>query len=114
MLLRPGNSNPILSLILCVLLIFAFSCSSKEEYAGTYQEVKAQASQQSKTIIELNESGIGKWITLEDEVSFAWYLKGGELRFNTKEGGVIVGKIKNGTFEIKLPGREKMIFKKGQ
>ena len=114
MLLRPGNSNPILPIILCALVAFLFSCGSKAEYVGTYQEVKPQTSQQSKTVIELNDNGVGKWITLEDEVRFDWYLKGGELRFNTKEGGVIVGKIKNDTFEIKLPGREKMIFKKGQ
>jgi hypothetical protein len=39
-------------------------------------------------------------------------LKGGELRINTKEGGVIVGKIQGDTIEVNIPGQKSMLFQK--
>ena len=47
-----------------------------------------------------------------EEVTFAWYIKRGELRVNTKGGGVIVGKIDKDTIQITLPGSKIMSFKK--
>jgi hypothetical protein len=49
-----------------------------------------------------------------EEVTFAWYIKRGELRVNTKGGGVIVGKIDKDTIELTLPNANTMIFKKVQ
>jgi hypothetical protein len=49
----------------------------------------------------------------DDEVSLEWYVKGDELRLNTKMAGVIVGVLQDdGSFEIELPGAGKMLFKK--
>jgi len=41
-----------------------------------------------------------------------WTIKKGELRVNTKEGGVIIGKLEGEVPEIKLPGAKTMSFKK--
>jgi len=48
------------------------------------------------------------------EVPFTWYIKGGSLRINTKEGGVIVGKIENDTILVTLPGPRALTFRKTQ
>ena len=37
------------------------------------------------------------------EIPVVWYVKHGELRINTKEGGVIVGKIEKHTIQMTLP-----------
>ncbi|MGD2127342.1 MAG: hypothetical protein PVG99_14775 [Desulfobacteraceae bacterium] len=97
---------------ICVLLTLHISCTSKEKYAGTYKAEGAETAGQAETYIELKENGEGAWRTGDEEVSFTWYLKGGELRLNTKEGGVIVGQIQDGTFQITLPGAMRMSFKK--
>ena len=94
---------------LCVLLVLLFSCESKDRYAGTY---KAQG--QGEIILELHGTGDGLWRVGSDEVPFVWYIKRGELRMNTKEGGVIVGKIKKDTIQMTLPGPKAMTFRKIQ
>ncbi|UCE33106.1 MAG: hypothetical protein JSV40_07625 [Deltaproteobacteria bacterium] len=48
----------------------------------------------------------------DEENSFSWYVKGSEIRMNTKAGGIIVAKIQNDTLEITLPAGKKMSFKK--
>jgi hypothetical protein len=96
----------------CLLLIFIFSCGSKEKYAGIYKAERSESPKQVEACIELKENGEGIWRVLDDEDSFSWYSKGNELRLNTKLGGVIVGKIKEDILEITLPGRRIMFFKK--
>jgi hypothetical protein len=48
------------------------------------------------------------------EVPFAWYIKRGDLRVNTKAGGVIVGKIDKDTIHMTLPGSKALTFRKTQ
>ncbi len=105
------------SSICCVLvalfLVFGPACTSEKQYEGSYKVQAAEDSKYAGTTIELKEGGQGTWTMMDDEASFAWYVKGHELRLNTKMGGVIVGKIQaDGSFEIKLPGAERMSFKK--
>jgi hypothetical protein len=85
------------------------SCESKDKYAGTYK-----AEGPGEITLELQSSGVGLWKVGSDEVSFAWYVKRGELRVNTKEGGVIVGKIEKETIQMTLPGSKALTFKKIQ
>jgi hypothetical protein len=94
---------------LCVLLVLLLSCESKDRYAGTYK-----AEGRGEIILELHGTGDGLWRVGSDEVPFVWYIKRGELRMNTKEGGVIVGKIKKDTIQMTLPGPKAMTFKKMQ
>lgn len=77
-----------------------------------YKAQGEESTKDSEIYIELKEDGEGAWRVLDDEVSFTWYLKGDELRLNTKLGGVIVGKIQDDTIEITLPGARTMSFKK--
>ena len=113
MRLRLRRSNRLLlSLISFLLLIFAFSCGERERYVGKYLVQTKESPKYSETYIELMENGQGIWGTLDDEVSFTWYVKGNEVRLNTKLGGVIVGKIKDDTLEIELPGAKLMSFRK--
>ena len=94
--------------LFCLSLAFCLSCESKAKYAGTY-EAKDRP---EEVRLELKASGEGLWISGTQEVSFSWYMKSGELRINTKEGGVIVGQIQGNTFKIKIPGKKEMTFQK--
>ena len=93
----------------CLSLVFCFSCESKEKYAGKYV-----ASTKEEISLDLNPSGEGSWSLGDKEVSFSWYVKGGDLRVNTKEGGVLVGKIEGNTIKIILPVRGEIKFSKTQ
>jgi hypothetical protein len=102
---------------LLVLLMLLLSCESKDNYAGVY---KAEGQNSAKEIIlELKENGDGLWKVSSDEaagtfveVPFAWYIKRGDLRVNTRAGGVIVGKIDKHTIRITLPGSKTLTFRK--
>jgi hypothetical protein len=96
------------------LLIFAFSCASREEHAGLYKAQEDSSQEYSETYIELKESGEGTWTVADEEESFSWYIKGDELRLNTKLGGVIVGQIQNDTIKIVLFKKQKILFKKSK
>jgi hypothetical protein len=93
---------------LCLLLALCLSCESKDRYAGTY-EAKDRP---EEVRLELKPNGEGIWISGYHEASFSWYLKGGELRINTKGGGVIVGKIQGDTIRVTIPGKKEMEFRK--
>jgi hypothetical protein len=60
----------------------------------------------------LKETGVGVWRVGDDEVTFSWYVKGNELRLNTKNGGVIVGSLDNGVIHVTLPGSKELLFRK--
>ncbi|MGO9136457.1 MAG: hypothetical protein ACLP9S_08725 [Syntrophales bacterium] len=102
---------------LCVLLMLLLSCESKDKYAGVYKA----AVKQGEIVLELKGNGDGLWRVPSDEVAgtfievpFAWYIKQGELRVNTRAGGVIMGKIDKDTIQMTLPGSKVMTFKKIQ
>jgi hypothetical protein len=94
--------------------VFVIGCASEERFTGTYEAEDSGSSSGAETTLELKENGEGTWRVDDDEVSFSWYVKGDELRFNTKNGGVIVGKIHGDTVEVVLPGDRNMSFKKSQ
>ena len=52
------------------------------------------------------------WVSGDEEVEFKWKAIDGELRLNTKGGGVLVGRVKGDLIELKLPGAKVMAFKK--
>jgi len=95
-------------MLFCLALTFLLCCESRDKYAGTY-EARDRA---GEVVIELKAGGEGVWISGYQEIAFSWHLKGGELRINTKEGGVIVGKIQGDAIEITIPGQKSMVFHK--
>ncbi|MGZ6290850.1 MAG: hypothetical protein ACXWMK_01500 [Syntrophales bacterium] len=104
---------------LCVLLMLLLSCESKDKYAGVYKAAWKESVKQGEIVLELKENGDGLWRVPSDEVAgtfievpFAWYIKRGELRVNTRAGGVIAGKIGKDTIQMTLPGSKAMTFKK--
>jgi hypothetical protein len=98
-------------LVLSLIFILIAACA-KDEFAGSYRaEEKDSSGRVVETIIELKPNGEGAWKSDSEEISFAWYIKGGELRINTKEGGVIVGGLEKDTIQMTLPGK-KMTFRK--
>jgi hypothetical protein len=103
---------------LCIFpfyLFFTFivGCSSNEmQYVGTYEVIKGGSGAESGSRLVLKEKGEGIWETEDDEVSISWYLKGDELRFHTKNGGVIVGAINEDTISVTLPGDRSFTFRK--
>ena len=99
---------------LCVLLMLLVSCESRDKYAGVYKAELKEPAKQGEVILELKGNGEGVWRVGSDEDSFVWDIKRGELRVNTKGGGVIVGKIEEDTIQMTLPGLKVMLFKKSQ
>lgn len=98
----------------CLLLLLMLSCGSKDQVIGTYQADPGGSPKQVETVMELKANGEGIWRVDDEEVPFAWYIKGGELRVNTKGGGVIVGTLEKGTIQISLPGTGIITFKQVQ
>jgi hypothetical protein len=94
----------------CLFLALCPACESKDKYAGTY----AAQGKTGEVRMELKASGEGIWIAGNQEVSFSWHIKAGDLRINTKEGGVIVGKIEGSAIKINLPGQRELLFKRAQ
>ena len=106
---------------LFVLLMLLVSCESKDKYMGVYKAEGQESAKQREIILELKENGEGLWRVSSDEVAgtfvevpFAWYIKRGDLRVNTKAGGVIVGKIDKNTIRMTLPGSKALTFRKTQ
>jgi hypothetical protein len=102
-----------------VLLMLLLSCESKDKYVGVYKAEGQKSAKERAIILELKENGDGLWKVSSDEakgtfvkVPFAWYIKRGDLRVNTKAGGVIIGKIDKDTIQITLPGSKTLIFRK--
>lgn len=108
MTLMSKATGAIKVLLLCFFLTLFLSCESRDKYAGAY-EARDRA---GEVVIELKAGGEGVWISGYQETAFSWHLKGGELRINTKEGGVIVGKIQGDTIEVNIPGQKSMLFRK--
>ncbi len=99
-------------LLFCVLLAVMTGCSRGTTHVGTYiAEIKASP-HLHETSLELQETGVGVWTVGDDEVTFSWYVKGNQLRLNTKNGGVIVGSLDNEGIRVTLPGLEELFFKK--
>lgn len=112
MLQTSKSHNRIRLFPLCLLLILLVSCGSKDDFAGTYKAEAIDSPRQAETLIELKVNGDGIWRVGDEEVPFSWYIKGAELRVNTKGGGVIVGAIEKDAIQITLPGTKTMSFKK--
>jgi hypothetical protein len=106
---------------LSIFVTFLVSCESRDKYVGVYHSEAKGSAKQGKIILELKENGDGVWRVSSDEVAgtfvevpFAWYIKRGDLRVNTKAGGVIVGKIDKDTIQMTLPGSKALTFRKTQ
>jgi len=99
-------------LCLCLLLVLFTSCGSKDQVIGTYKAEAGDSPRQAEIVIELKANGAGIWRVSDEEITFAWDLKGKELRVYTKGGGVIVGAVENDTIRISLPGTKIMSFKR--
>ncbi|MGD0662482.1 MAG: hypothetical protein ABSD38_30880 [Syntrophorhabdales bacterium] len=99
--------------VLCLLLLL--SCEAREQYAGTYKAMPNEMVKQ-EIMLELKANGEGLWrVGSKDvftETPVVWYLKHGDLRVDTKEGGVILGKIEKDTIEMTLPALGPLTFKK--
>ena len=100
--------------VLAFSLLLSWSCESRDKYAGKYIAIQEGSPKQEEIFLELKPTGEGIWVVGTQEVTFSWYIKKGDLRVNTKEGGVLVGKIKDNTFRITMPGQREMLFKKSQ
>ncbi len=87
-------------------------CGPSTAHVGTYIAEIKDSPHHHETILELQETGVGVWRVGDDEVTFSWYVKGNELRLNTKNGGVIVGNLDNGVIHVTLPGSQDLFFKK--
>jgi NOL1/NOP2/fmu family ribosome biogenesis protein len=112
MLMIPGKRYLLLMALLCGALLWTLACDSREKVAGTYKAEGAISPKQGEVSIELKEDGEGAWRKGDEEVPLSWYMKGGELRLNTKGGGVLVGKLHGEEIRMTLPGGKILSFRK--
>ena len=109
---RP-HSIQILFAFTCLVTVIGLSaCPPPERYEGTYIAVESETSPHSGAVIELKDDSEGNFQSQEQEVSFRWTVKGHEIRFHTKEGGIVVGEIQNDTLTVTLPSGRVMTFKR--
>ncbi|MGC9194691.1 MAG: hypothetical protein ACP5IL_04460 [Syntrophobacteraceae bacterium] len=101
-------------LSLCFLCIIAFAgCGPNTKgLVGTYKAETQDPSLRGRLSMVLKESGVGVWKIGDDELSFSWHVKDSELRLYTRNGGVIVGKLKGRLIEIALPGFPRLTFER--
>jgi len=112
MLLRIQSPGCLRLLFVLAILTFAAGCGRNPQQVGTYKaEIKAWPHDYITTL-ELKEASVGVWKVGEDEVTFSWYVKDGELRLNTKNGGIIIGSLEEGVIRVTLPGFEELLFRK--
>lgn len=99
-----------------IMLIFVLlaGCGSREGLVGVYKVESSESGKLTEASFELKANGDGVWRASDQEVPFSWYMKGGELRVNTRGGGVLVCEVDNGTIRMELPGTGKMTFRKTQ
>jgi hypothetical protein len=99
-------------LFICLLLMLILACESKDRYIGSYRAEADKLSKPVEVVMELKANGDGTWRMGDEEIPFAWYIQSGELRINTKGGGVIVGSIAAGSIRVTLPSAGDLIFRK--
>jgi hypothetical protein len=92
--------------------MFLLACESRDGYIGTYRAEADKLPKQTEMIMELKANGDGAWKMGDEEIPFTWYVKSGELRINTKGGGVIVGSTASNAIQVTLPGTGLLHFKK--
>ena len=108
-----SSSNRLARLLsVCLLLTLLLACESRDRYIGTYRAEADKGSKQTEMIMELKANGDGAWKMGDEEIPFAWYVKSGELRINTKGGGVVVGSIVKDAIQVILPGTGALLFTK--
>lgn len=112
MLLKLTCAKCVIPALGLVLLVFVFSCGRRDIYAGKYVAQTREPQEESETFIELKEDGEGVWATPDDEVSLRWYVKGDEIRLNTRSGGIIIAKMRHGFLDVELPGPRVISFKR--
>ncbi len=103
-----------LRLLSSCFLLLTLSCGQKDLYTGTYIADPGDTPRRTETTLELKENGVGLWKVGDDEVAFSWYMKGDQLRVNTRGGGVIVGSLEKNVIRITLPGTSEMSFKRAK
>ena len=104
---------------LCLCVTIVASCQSRDRYVGTYRS--EGTGPQGAIILELRSNGDGVWKVKSQsgndamvEVPVTWYIKRGDLRVNTKSGGVLVGKIDGDKIRMALPGPKAVTFVRAQ
>ncbi len=96
--------------IICIILLF--SCANEDKYIGTYAPMKKPPPELAGLTVELKKNGQGIRRVRGEEVFFEWSVKSDEIRFHTKDGGIIVAKIRNNILEVSLPGPVTRYLKK--
>jgi hypothetical protein len=104
-----------------ILVMLLAACGSRDKYAGVYEARPKGFPNQGTVVLELRTNGDGLWKVRSGEakagfveVPITWNIKRGDLRINTKAGGVMVGKIRKDTIQITMPGAKTLIFRKTQ
>jgi hypothetical protein len=112
---KSGREKWCWAAMFCLFLTIVASCQSTDRYVGMYQS--DTPGPRGAIVLELRSNGDGLWKVRSQgerdafvEVPITWYIKHGDLRVNTKAGGVIVGKIDGDRIRVTLPGPKTVTF----
>jgi hypothetical protein len=110
--IKPNFIQVLVALASLLIIIGLSACPPPERFEGTYVAVETEPSPHPPAVLELKEDSQGIFQSDEQEVSFRWTVRGREIRFHMKEGGIIIGTIENDTLTVTLPSQRVMTFKK--
>ncbi len=108
--LTTTNKLPLRAALACLLLLLTFSCAPEDIYEGIYKAEGGKSEKYCNSQIELKENGLAVWRVPDDEVSFRWNIKDGEIWLSSKAGGIIIGEIRGDTIQVKLPGAKTVCY----
>jgi hypothetical protein len=112
MLKKPLALVSVFSLCFFSIIAFAGCGPDTKGLVGSYKAQTQDPSLRGRLSMVLKESGVGVWKVGDDELSFSWHVKDSQLRLYTRNGGVIIGKLKGRLIEIALPGFPKLTFQR--
>lgn len=105
-----ANCHAVIGSILGCLLLLVVSCDSRQTYIGTYIAPDVGGGPCEPIVIDLKEIGEGTWTCNNEEVAFTWYIKDGEIRIHTREGGIMTGVLTANGFFLMMPNEMELRF----
>jgi hypothetical protein len=102
----------ILFSLACLVLAVTSGCAREDKYIGSYTATEKSPPEFSAMQVDLQKDGKGIRRVHGEEVQFEWKVKGSELRIHTRDGGILIAKMNNGTLEVTLPGSKTLYLQK--
>ncbi|MBC7354592.1 MAG: hypothetical protein H5U09_00125 [Desulfomicrobiaceae bacterium] len=93
------------TLLWSLAVALVLGCSSRMDVAGRYTSQPPHGGESVRIVMTLAPDGTGKWQVGMEESVFSWSVDGERLRFYTRRGGVLEGRVIAPDFlRVDVPG----------